>query len=108
MIKYSDRLYLTENTRKNLATIKLKLFTGAGMVGIHFILLSANKEEVFDIVPAVMFKQRSFRKLPHIVIGIAESRRAAYKLVQEIIEEHLAATGSYFELRKDMEERIVG
>ena len=108
MVSYVDRLYLTEETKKELSTIKMKLFTGAGMVGVYFILLSANKDEVFDIVPAAMFKQKKFRKMPHTVIGIAESWRAVLKLVKEIVEEHYSVTGSYFDLRKDIEERIVG
>ncbi|MCR4656145.1 MAG: hypothetical protein K5770_07960 [Lachnospiraceae bacterium] len=108
MINYVDRLYLTEKTKKELSTIKMKLFTGAGMAGVYFILLSDNKEDVFDIVPAAMFKEKRFRKRPHTVIGIAESRRAVLKLVKEIVEEHYSVTGSYFELRKDIEERIIG
>ncbi len=78
------------------------------MIGICFILLSENGVDVFDIVPAEMFKQRRFRRLDHTIIGIAESRRAAFSLVKDIIMEHFEVTGSYFELRKDIEERILG
>ncbi|MCR5791273.1 MAG: hypothetical protein K6G83_15425 [Lachnospiraceae bacterium] len=108
MVRYCDPLYLTEHTKKNLEKIKRKLFTGAGMTGVYFILLSRNEQDVFDIVPAAMFKQRRFRRLDHIVIGIAESMRASEGLVQEIIEEHVRITGSYLALRRDIEERIVG
>ncbi len=108
MVSYVDRLYLTEKTKKELPDIKMKLFTGAGMAGVYFILLSDNKEDVFDIVHAAMFKEKRFRKRHHTVIGIAESRRAVLKLVKEIVEEHYSVTGSYFELRKDIEERIIG
>ncbi len=108
MIRYAERLYLTKRTEKELSKIKLKLFTGAGMAGVHLILLSENSEEVFDIVHAAMFKQKRYRKRLHTVIGIAESRRAAFKLIEGIIEDHLSVTGSYLGLRKDIEERVIG
>ncbi len=108
MIRYSKKLYLTKKTEKRLGQIKLKLFTGAGMVGVFFILLSKNEEDVFDIVPAGMFKQKSFRKMAHMIIGIGESRRACNELVRKMIAEHYEVTGSYTELRKDIEDRVIG
>ena len=108
MIRYCENLYLTDYTRKKLSEIRIRLFTGAGMTGICFILLSENGEDVFDIVPAFMFKQRSYRRLDHIIIGIAESEEAAFDLVKDIIEEHYRVTGTYMGLRRDIEERIVG
>ncbi|HAV00078.1 MAG: hypothetical protein IJR19_02445 [Lachnospiraceae bacterium] len=108
MIRYSENLYLTEYTKKKLSEIRIRLFTGAGMAGIWFILLSENGEDVFDIVPAFMFKQKCYRRHDHTVIGIAESIEAAFDLVQDIIEEHFRVTGTYMELRKDIEERVLG
>ncbi len=108
MIRYSDNLYLTEYTKKKLSEIRIRLFTGAGMAGIWFILLSENGEDVFDIVPAFMFKQKYYRKLDHTIIGIAESSEAAFDLVQDIVEEHFRVTGTYMELRRDIEERVLG
>ena len=108
MIRYCENLYLTEYTRKKLSEIRIRLFTGVGMTGICFILLSENGEDVFDIVPAFMFKQKSYRRLDHIIIGIAESEKAAFGLVKDIIEEHYRVTGTYMGLRRDIEQRIVG
>ena len=108
MIRFSKKLYLTKTTEKKLWSIKLKLYTGAGMAGVCFILLSENNEDVFDIVPAYMFKQRRFRRLDHTVVGIGENMRACRSLISEIVLEHYDVTGSFLELRKDIEERVIG
>ena len=107
MIRYSKKLYLTNQTKKDIIEIKLKLYTGAGMLGVMVIELAKNPEDVLDIVPAAMFKQKRFRKQKHIIIGIAESPRASQKLVEEILADHVKATGSYLDFRKDIEERVI-
>ncbi|MBQ7562647.1 MAG: hypothetical protein IJT16_01505 [Lachnospiraceae bacterium] len=108
MIHYCKKLYLTNQTKKDIIPIKLKLYTGAGMLGIYVIMLSKNPEDVLDIVPAAMFKQKRFRKERHVVLGIAESWRACGKLVEEMLREHYDVTGSYLDFRRDLEERVVG
>ena len=99
MIRYSDNLYLTDKTRENLNKIKRKLRLGAGMAGMYVIMLSDNPNDVFDIVESSMFKIRRFRHADHTVIGLAESRRKAYGIIEEIVLSHYAKTGQYTGLR---------
>lgn len=101
MIKYVNDLYLTDNTRKNLTKIKTKLRLGVGTLGLFVIMLSKNDRDVFDIVPAQMFKIRRYRHMDHLVIGLAESKRKAYEMVGQIITDHFNRTGRYTELRDD-------
>ncbi|MCR5109169.1 MAG: hypothetical protein K6B28_13525 [Lachnospiraceae bacterium] len=108
MIRFCKKLFLTEKTERDLEKIRQKLYTGAGMTGIIFIELASNKKDVFDLIPAAMFKQKSFRSRDHFIIGIAENRRKCNDLVKDIVLEHFEATGSYENLRKDIEDRIVG
>lgn len=99
MITYHPRLYLTEKTEKKIDTIKWKLAAGAGMVQVYLITLAENEADLFDIYPAALFKQYYFRKREYIVIGVAESKEAAMRLVRQIIEECMEQKGSYEQLR---------
>ena len=107
MIKYIDNLFLTEKTGKELTGIKRKLRLGTGMTGLYFIMLSENPNDVFDIVPAPVFKQRAFRHRDHTIVGITESMRKAYSVVEDIVLEHYAVTGEYTGLKDDFVKRYV-
>lgn len=95
MIRYCENLYLTDSTEKNLNKIKRKLRLGAGMAGIFVIELSSNPNDMFEIIHASMFKIRRIRHADHFVIGLAESRRKAYGIVEDIITGHYSKTGGY-------------
>lgn len=101
MIRYIDRLFLTEKTEKDLPKIKRRLRLGTGMTGLYFIMLSDNGNDVFDIVAAPMFKQRRFRHKDHTIIGIAESMKKAYAMVEQIVIEHYKRTGFYTDLKDE-------
>lgn len=95
MIKYHKDLYLTDITEKNLHKIKRRLKVGAGMAGLYVIMLSDNPNDMFEIMHASMFKIRKIRHSDHLVIGLAESRRKAYGIVEEIVTGHYRRTGRY-------------
>ncbi len=100
MIRYIDDLYLTEKTKRELGRIKRKLFLGTGMIKLYIIMLSDNPSDVFEIVPAAMFKYRKYRHMDHTVIGMAESRRKAYDIIGTLIREHYEETGVYTGLKE--------
>ncbi len=108
MIVYSDTLFLTEKTKKNIDSIKNKLEKEDGMTlsGTYVIELASNGQDVFDMIPAVTFNLKSVKNRDHYVIGFAESKRACYKLVGEIVNEHYSSTGRYDGLREDIERRL--
>lgn len=101
MIRYIDNLYLTEKTDKDILKIKNKLRLGIGTISLYVIMLSKNNTDVFEIVPARMFKFRKYRHMDHTVIGFAESRKKAYEIVTRLINEHFIRTGQYTGLRED-------
>ncbi|MBR5406482.1 MAG: hypothetical protein IK111_02450 [Lachnospiraceae bacterium] len=106
MIRYADELFLTDRTRRDLNKIKRKLYLGAGMPEIFVIKMADGDNDVFDIVPATMFKSRRYRHMDHAVLGIAESRRKAYRLVESMILKHYEACGKYTELKSDYLQRF--
>lgn len=99
MICFNDKVFTTKKTGPQLNRIKFKLISGIGTVGVYVITLSQNGKDVFDIYPAYLLKSRRFRKQSFDIVGVAESHRAAVKLVCEMIDECVKATGSYSDMR---------
>ena len=89
MITYSKNLYLTDKTGRDLRKIKRRLKSGAGLMNVKLITLASNGKDVFDILPAFMFKLKNFRKYDHHVIGIAENKKAAFRLIERMTGEYL-------------------
>ncbi|MCR4741094.1 MAG: hypothetical protein K5886_12655 [Lachnospiraceae bacterium] len=110
MILYYEKLLLTDKTKKNIDKLKESIENAEGLIltGTYVLELAANEKDVFDLIPIQMFKFRAFRKRDHLIIGFAESKRACYSLVEEIISEHYKVTGRYDSLRSDLERIIRG
>ena len=110
MIYYYDKLLLTEKTKKNIDKLKENIEDEKGLIltGYYVIELSANDRDVFDLIPIQMFRLKSFRNRKHMIIGFAESKRACYSLVGEIVNEHYKAAGRYDMLRSDIEKTVSG
>ena len=87
MVRFVDRPYLTEKVTGKISSIKWKMACGIGMVGYHFITLSDNDKDIFDIYPAAVFKQKHFRKSDRIIIGVADSIDSARELTGNMIKE---------------------
>ena len=100
MIYYIDNLFLDEEVKRKIKTIKWKLKHGCGMVNIHVLLLAENGQDVIDIVPAPIFKQRAYRKENHTVIGIAGNYDSAISLVSDIYNYHYEEFGNYSGMRE--------
>lgn len=106
MIRYLDPLFTTEQTTKKVGKFKFNVKYGIGMVGLYIITLSSNEKDVFDIYPVPLFKQRSFRKRDFDIVGFAESREAAFTLVQEIYEDYYRANRTYLGIRDFFAEKF--
>lgn len=103
MIKFSDNLYTTKATAPCINIIRFKLISGIGTVRYHLITLASNGDDVFDIYPAMLFKNRRVRKRDYIIVGVAESKRAAMKLVLDMIKDCEKNTGKVENLREYFE-----
>ena len=100
MISFSENLYSTKATKPSVNQIKFKIISGIGTVRLYLITLSANGMDLFDIYPAMQFKQRSMRKRNFLIVGIAESRRAAMELTALMIKDCADKTGSLDNMRE--------
>ena len=99
MVRFADKPYITQKIKPKLSSIKWKMVCGIGMTGVCFITLADNGRDLFDIYPAAVFKQKVFRKSDRVIIGIADSNKAATELVEEMIKECLAVRGDLTDIR---------
>lgn len=106
MVRFVDEPYITEALRPKLSSIKWKTACGIGMIGIHFISLSDNENDLFDIYPPEEIKKRSYRKSDRIILGIAHNHKAATKLVEEMISACLENSGDLSDVRGYFEKYI--
>ncbi len=103
MVRFVDKPYMTKAVGPKIGTLKWKMAVGIGMTGIHFITLSDNKKDIFDIYPAAVFKQKRMRRSDRVILGVADSFSSATSLVAQMIEEcqknrgNLSDVRSYFE-----------
>ncbi len=106
MIRYLDPLFTTAKTEAKVEKVKEKIRTGAGMIGICLITIASNQKDVFDIIPAPMMKQPSFRKRDLYVVGIAQDKDAAFELVGRIYQEYHQVYSTYTGIRDALLEQF--
>ena len=106
MVRFVDRPYMTEKVGPKISSIKWKMACGIGMAGYHFITLSDNDKDIFDIYPAAVFKQKRFRKSDRIIIGVADNMDSARELAGSMIKECLDNSGNPSDIRGYFEKFI--
>lgn len=108
MIRYLDPLYTTDKTAGKIDTVKRSFRLGSGAFGLYIITIASNTQDVFDIIPIPLFKQRALRHRDYDVIGVAESKEAAFLLVQRIYEEYYRVYNTYSGIRSELTDRLAG
>ena len=106
MVRFVDKPYVTDSARRKLSSIKWKMACGIGIAGICFITLSDNKNDLFDIYPSAVFKQKSMRRRDIVILGVAHSNDSAKELVGEMISRCMNDRGNTSDIRGYFEEYI--
>ncbi len=106
MIRFAKTPYVSDKVSPKLSSVKWKMACGIGMTGLHFITLADNRNDLFDIYPAYVFKQKSIRKSDRVIIGIADSRSSATELIEQMINECMQNTGGLSDVRGYFEQLV--
>ena len=106
VVLFVDKPYVTQAAGSKLSSIKWKMACGIGMTGLHFITLSDNTNDLFDIYPAAVFKQKVFRKSDRVIVGVADDHKSATQLVETMINDCLHDRGDLSDIRGYFEEYI--
>lgn len=106
MVRFIDDPITSEAVKPKISAVKWKMMCGIGMTRLHFITIADNKNDLFDIYPAAVFKQRTMRKSDRVIIGIAESYDAAGELIASMIRKCLDECGDLSDIRGYYEEFV--
>lgn len=102
---FYKELYISDQLSDKKDKIIWNLKHNAGMVGAYLIMLAANGTDVFDICHSAVVMQDYYHTEDIYVVGLANGKREAMKLVQAIIEDIYQKTGSYENLRSYLEDK---
>ena len=98
--------YVTDRIRPKMSSIRWKMACGIGMTNIHFITLADNKNDLFDIYPAAVFKHKSIRKSDRVILGVAHSYNSATSLIETMIQDFLKEHDDTSDLRAYYEDYV--
>ena len=94
-MEWYSKLYVSDTAKKKKSKIIRKLKTNAGLLNVYVITLSANRQNLLEIIAASYIKQAVvYRNLP-MIVGIACSYEEALELVSQIVEETYQQTGAF-------------
>ena len=93
-MQFMGSLYVGEKLSSTEYKIVEKVHKGKVVPNLHLITLSNNPDKMLDILPEKEVMQKHYPKAGLKVVGIADGRKEALALVQQMIEESLRETGS--------------
>lgn len=87
MIKWYPKLYMDEEIKKKQKKVKKLLEKEKITLSIYCIVFASNPENLFDIICANELYFAHSKRNTVFILGLAQSRESAIKLVQVIIQE---------------------
>ena len=92
---WCKNLYIGETATQNQKEIIKALKHKKWSMGIYVITLSENEHNLLDIYETIQFEQPYYRKKKLNIVGVAVSKKEAFALVTNIIEDVYTLTGSF-------------
>lgn len=93
-MQFMGSLYVGEKVAPSEYKIVEKVHKGKIVPNLYLIALSVNPDNMLDIIPEKEIMQKHYPKDELKIVGIANGKKEAIGLVQLIIKESLAETGS--------------
>lgn len=93
MIRWADKLYLSEDLKNKKNKIKKSIEKGNLTFEIYVIMLASNSDNLLDIINANELQFPYYLEKDNYILGIAGSRTLAKLLVKDMIEEVYNQTG---------------
>lgn len=93
-MQFMGSLYVGESIASAEYKIVEKVHKGKAVSNLYLITLSANSDNMLDIIPEKDIRQKHYPKDRLKIVGIADGKNEAFGLVQMMIQESLLETGS--------------
>lgn len=93
-MEFSDKMYIGSNAAEKIDQIKNRLIKNEFVPFVHVITLPLTDDGVLEIYPAYILRQKLYQSMPIKVVGIAADHGEACRLVQQMADDCMRATGS--------------
>ena len=93
-MQFMGRLYVGESISTKEHEIVKKVHNSKLIPNLYLLTISENKDNMLDLIPEWEALQKGYPKDFLRVIGIANGKKEAIKLVQSIISDSINQTGS--------------
>ena len=93
-MKFLQELYLGEKIIPKVDGIVKRIKTEKVVPNLYLITMASHPDNMLDLVPEWEELQKGYPKETLRIVGLAENKKAAIKLMQSIIEESIKVTGS--------------
>ena len=103
MLKWIRNYYVGEDV-KNPGRARARIIVGTFVPGVYVVTLSDNPGNILEILSTAELMQASVRAICPPVVGLANGRDGAIRMVQEIVEEVYRETGD-LKIREYLENR---
>lgn len=93
VIRWARNPYLGDGI-EDIKEIRSKVNKGSFLPGIFLVTLSEHPDHVMEIIPAYMLMQKWNRKNCSKIVGVSKGKKAAIKMVADIVGEVYENTGA--------------
>lgn len=106
-MKFLQELYLGEKIAPKVDQIVKKIMTEKIVPNLYLIAMATNPDNMLDLIPEWEVFQKGYPKESLRIVGLADNKKDAIKVIQGIIEESIRMTGSA-DIRAYLEEKWEG
>lgn len=94
-MKWDKDLYVGESIAEKATKIKWKILHNVGQIQIYVITLSANSDNLLDIISSKELMQKYYPKKHLYVVGLSKGYDEALEVAKKIIENVYEKTGTF-------------
>ena len=95
MIRWTNRLYLSENIKKKRDRVIASINNRKAIYGVYCIAFASQPCNLFDIMDANELLFPHYKKSEVHIVGLAKGRDEAMELVHDMLMEVYEATGEF-------------
>jgi len=106
-MKFLQELYLGEKIAPKVDQIVKKIMTEKIVPNLYLIAMATNPDNMLDLIPEWEVLQKGYPKESLRIVGLADNKKDAIKVMQGIVEESIRMTGSA-DIRAYLEEKWEG
>lgn len=106
-MQFMGELYVGESISAKEYDIVRKVHNSKVVPNLYLLVFSSNSDNMLDLIPEWEVLQKGYPKDHFRIVGLANGKKEAIKLVQRIVQDSLVATGTA-DVRSFLEQKWEG